>query len=86
MAAVKMGLWKDCYNGVYRKVKWMKYSVGSVLTKLQFEVLVYQGCGLLTKFSRTSRMDFKLAEPLRLAHKNYLNSILGILCLNAIYQ
>ena len=35
MAAVKMGLWKDCYNGVYRKVKWMKWSVGSVLTKLQ---------------------------------------------------
>lgn len=35
MAAVKMGLWKDCYNGVYRKVKWMKCSVGSVLTKLQ---------------------------------------------------
>ena len=35
MAAVKMGLWKHCYNGVYRKVKWMKYSVGSVLTKLQ---------------------------------------------------
>ena len=31
MAAVNMGLRKDCYNGVYRKVKWMKYSVGSVL-------------------------------------------------------
>ena len=56
------------------------------LDQIAIEVLVYQGCGLLAKFSRTSRMDFKLAEPLRLAHKNYLNSILGILCPNAIYQ
>lgn len=56
------------------------------LDQIAIEVLVYQGCGFLTNFSRTSRMDFKLAEPLRLAHKTHLNSILGILCLNAIYQ
>jgi len=56
------------------------------LDQIAIELLVYQGCGLLTKVYRTSRMDFKLAEPLRLAHKTNLNSILGILCPNAIYQ
>lgn len=50
MAAVKMGLWKDCYNGVYRKVKWMKYSVGSVLTKLQLRFWCTKGVAYSLSF------------------------------------
>ena len=71
-----------------RLLQWgvSKGKVDEIFRRQCLEILVYQGCGLLTKFSRTSRMDFKLAEPLRLAHKTHLNSILGILCLNAIYQ
>lgn len=56
------------------------------LDQIAIEFLVYQGCVSLTKVSRTSRMDFKLSEPLRLAHKTHLNAFLGILCPNAIYQ
>lgn len=74
---LKWGVSKGKVDEIFRR---------QCIDQIAIEFLEYQGCGLLTKVSRTSRMDFKLAEPLRLAHKTHLNSILSILCPNAIYQ